>query len=296
MLSILIPTYNYNVYNLAKEIHSQTEDLSIPCEIIVIDDGSFAFRTENEQIKILSNSHYVYSEKNMGRTASRSKLADLANYSWLLFLDSDVLPYSGSFLKNYVDTIQNNDADVIFGGVTYQDKKPSKNLLLRWHYGHKREAKSVVKREKSPYFIISQNLLIKKKMFTEANTIKENHYGLDNFFSNQLERLQATIKHIDNPVVHLGLETNETFIKKALKAVETTVIFEKRGLMDNDSRPLQRSYIRLKKFGLTKLFSSIILSFKKPMERNFKSSKPNLLWFDLYRLGYYIKIKNRKDG
>ena len=66
MLSILIPTYNYKVYDLVKELHSQIEFLSVPVEIIVIDDHSKHFRTENEAISELTQSQYTFSEKNNG--------------------------------------------------------------------------------------------------------------------------------------------------------------------------------------------------------------------------------------
>ena len=163
--------------------------------------------------------------------------------------------------------------------------------MLRWKYGKARESKSVWERKKNPYFIISQNLLIKKKSFLKANNFTENYYGLDNFFSNQLKRMDAKMLHIDNPVLHFGLEENEKFIKKALQAVETTVILENLGLMDNSMRPIQKSFLTLKKLHLTSLFHFVISKFKRKMERNFISKKPNLFWFDLYRLSYYIKLK-----
>jgi glycosyltransferase involved in cell wall biosynthesis len=294
MLSVLIPTYNYKVYDLVKGLQSQIEVLSIPVEIIVVDDFSKDFKIENKELDKLPNSRYFYSEKNAGRTATRTKLANLAKFQWLLFLDADVQPKHENFLKEYLSSIQDTTNDVVFGGINYQDEKPPKDQVLRWLYGIEREAKSVSKREESPYFIISQNLLIKKETFLAANTVQENFYGLDNFFSNQLKRQNAKVGHIDNPVIHMGLETNSAFVTKALKAVETTVEFEARGLMDNAERPLQKSYLKLKRFGLTSLFYFIIARFKPKMERNFDSQNPNLFWFDLYRLAYYIELKNGK--
>ena len=276
MLSVLIPTYNYKVYDLVKGLQSQIEALSVPVEIIVIDDCSKTYKSDNEHINKLPNSRYIYSEKNAGRTATRSKLAELAKFQWLLFLDADVQPKHENFLSVYLSYIQDTNNDVVFGGISYQDEKPPEDQLLRWIYGRDREAKSVAQREKSPYFIISQNLLIKKKTFLAANTIKENFYGLDNFFSNQLKRQNAKVGHIVNPVIHLGLETNSSFVTKALKAIETTVIFEEKGLMDTGERPLQKSYLKLKSLGLAKLFSFTISKFKGEMEHNFLSAKPNL--------------------
>ena len=122
-----------------------------------------------------------------------------------------------------------------------------------------------------------------------------NTYGLDILFSNNLKINNITVTHIDNPVYHLGLEDNNIFIKKSLEAVKTTIQLERKGIISNDLRPLQKSYLNLKKKRLTILFSFFISIFKKIMERNFNSKSPNLFWFDLYRLNYYIELKSKKS-
>lgn len=296
MISVVIPTYNYNISSLVAQIHEQIMELDIQFEIIVWEDASDKFTDENKKIAELSNTHYSKLDKNIGRTALRASLANKAKYNWLLFLDADVLPKNKDFIQKYLTALQKTDSDVIFGGVSYTKEKPEANKMLRWKYGIEREAKPVAEREKDPYFIISQNLFVKKEVFIESNTLIENYYGLDNFFSNQLKKMNAKVTHIDNPVIHFGLEQNETFVKKALNAVETTVILEKKGLMDNNMRPIQKSYLKLEKYGLANSFSFIISRLKSRMESNFNSENPNLFWFDLYRLQYYIQLKKNKDA
>lgn len=293
MISILIPTYNYYVFPLVENIFQQCEKANILYEIIVLDDASTDTEIAEGNLKIneLENCSFKVLDENIGRSKIRNLLAEKAKFGWLLFLDADTFPSNSNFIQNFVLAINNNDVDVIYGGIKYQKEKPEKNKMLRWKYGKARESKSVWERKKNPYFIISQNLLIKKKSFLKANNFTENYYGLDNFFSNQLKRMDAKMLHIDNPVLHFGLEENEKFIKKALQAVETTVILENLGLMDNSMRPIQKSFLTLKKLHLTSLFHFVISKFKRKMERNFISKKPNLFWFDLYRLSYYIKLK-----
>lgn len=296
MISIVIPTYNYNIYGLVAKIHSQIISLHVPFEIIVCEDASERFTNENEKIAGFNHTQYSKLQENIGRTALRASLASKAKYDWLLFLDADVLPKNEDFIKKYLNSLRNTNSDVIFGGVCYEKTKPEPSKMLRWKYGNEREAKSASEREKDPYFIISQNLLIKKDIFNASNTLKENYYGLDNFFSNQLRKLDAKVTHIDNPVIHFGLEENDKFLNKALSAVETTVILEKKGLMDDDMRPIQKSYLKLKSYHLTNSFSFFISNFKRIMERNFNSENPNLFWFDLYRLQYYIQLKKKHDA
>ena len=281
---------------MAEALHQQLKQLQIEFEIKVYDDGSPNPEQKNNSINNFTNTVYKILEKNIGRTAIRSLLASEAKYDWLLFLDADVMPLNATFLKRYIEEIKQNDADVIVGGVAYEKKKPQKDKVLRWKYGHVREAKPVEIRKKNPYTIVSPNLCLRKTIFLSANTQIGNYYGLDNFFSNRLKIMQAKVLHIDNPVIHFGLEENDLFIKKALNAVETTVVLESKGLMDPDMRPIQKSYLKLKKLHLQNIFSSVISSFKTPMERNFNSKNPNLFWFDLYRLNYYIQLRKKHNA
>ena len=296
MISVLIPTYNYNSFPLAKNIHAQLESTNMPFELLIYDDGSSSPPDENDQIQLLNRATYRVLDKNLGRTAIRNKLAQDASFNWLLFLDTDVMPKKDNFLDQYINATKDTAYDVIFGGVAYQEIAPAKEMSLRWEYGKTREAKAVSERNKHPHFIISQNLLIKKEVFLAANTATDNRYGLDNHFSNELKRQGRYVLHIDNPVIHYGLENNKIFIKKALKAVETTVLFEKKGLMDNNLRPIQKAYLKLKKYRLQTVFSTVIGCFSSRFEKNFNSGKPNLFWFDLYRLKHYIDLKRTHNA
>lgn len=296
MISILIPTYNYNVLPLIKVLCGQMNLSNITFEIKVYDDASAIKIPQNDSIDNFPNTTYKKFENNIGRTAIRNLMALEAKYEWLLFLDADVSPRNLDFIESYADAIKENDCDVIFGGISYEDEKPGHKKMLRWKYGRAREAKTVAQRNKNPFFIISQNICIKKQVFLDANKLLENYYGLDNFFSNQLKKMNAKVLHIDNPVIHFGLEANENFIEKALKAVETTVILEKKGLMDSDMRPIQKSYLKLKKLHLQNIFSFVVSKFKKSMESNFNSKNPNLFFFDMYRLNYYIQLKKKHNA
>lgn len=296
MISVLIPTYQYNIFPLVDSLYRQLQVCGVDYEIRVYDDGSPFPEPQNEKIIPLKNTVYKKIEENIGRTGVRSLLARDAKFDWLLFLDADVIPKSNDFVKKYVSEIQSETCEVIFGGIGYTEEVPEPVKMLRWVYGKAREAKPVEIRKKDPYFIISQNLCIQKQMFFRANTLLDNYYGLDNFFSNQLKRLDAQVMHIDNPVIHYGLEENSKFINKALMAVETTIKLEEKGLMDPDMRPIQKSYLKLKKLKMLKVFSFFISQFKGKMEQNFHSNHPNLFWFDLYRLHYYIQLKKKHNA
>ncbi len=295
MLSILIPTYNYNIYALVENVYTQLKALDIVAEIIVSEDNSSSFVEINREIVSFPNTKYLFQNTNLGRTKNRETLAKESTHDWLLFLDADVMPATSDFIKNYIGAIQEH-LDVIFGGIQYQETAPSIDQYLRWYYGKHRESQSIEKRNQQPWFIISQNLLIKKEMFCKANISKENRYGLDNLFSNRLKTLNAQILHIENPVIHLGLETNTCFLKKTLDAVETTIHYEDNGLMEHNLNGLQKSYTLLKKRRISGLFLSLMKPFRNKIRKNLIGKSPSLFLFDLYKLQHYASLKKNKDA
>ena len=69
MISICIPTYNYNVTDLVEELLAQSS--SLDCEIIVIDDASSpSFVKENSSLSDRVN--FVCLEQNVGRAKIRN--------------------------------------------------------------------------------------------------------------------------------------------------------------------------------------------------------------------------------
>ena len=288
MLSILIPTYNTDVTKLVNQLNQLCLLTNLTYEICIIDDAS------NIQVLNTVFSHVNYSKnpKNLGRTATRNLLAKNAKYHWLLFLDADVIPTNDNFIKDYIDAIhKERNSKIIFGGIDYLNTVPEKDKILRWKYGKEREAKSVKERLKAPEFIISQNLLIHKNTFLQLNRFHENLYGIDNIFSNLIKKENIAISHIHNTVYHLGLENSSRFLEKSLKAIDTTIYFENKNVLDNNSRPIQKAYLQLKKKKITPVFYFLISVTKPLIKWNLLSTKPNLVLFDLYRLWYYVKLK-----
>ncbi|MFD2824122.1 glycosyltransferase family 2 protein [Lacinutrix iliipiscaria] len=293
MLSILIPTYHYNVYPLAMQLEQQALVTGINYEIICLDDGSFShFNTENQKINTLANCKFIEAKKNKGRTATRQKLAEIAQYQWLLFLDADTLPTHSEFIKNILTEI-NSDIDIIFGGIVYETTKPNKDKLLRWHYGKARESKSVFERQKAPYTsIISGSFVIKKDLFIKVNQLLlQNAYGLDILFTAHLKGLNVKVKHINNTVYHLGLETNEDYLKKTKKALDTLYQLKKSKAIRSNATKLLKTHSVLKTLGLASVFGKLIKNKTHKIEHHLMSSSPSLFLFDLYRLGYFCSLK-----
>lgn len=290
MLSILIPTYNYNVYPLVEKLHNEAMALGIDFEINIYDDHSPNPFPENEKINHLSNSNYVRLEKNIGRSAIRNKLATESVYNNLLFLDADVIPENSNFLAQFISNIAPEN-DLIIGGIVYENKIPEEKYRLRWKYGKNREYRSVIDRKRNPYLsIISASFLIKKKVFLKTNLYLKKAYGIDVLFANNLQKGKYKILHINNPVIHLGLETNMQFVEKTKRGLETLSLLSQEKKIPQDYRPLQKKYIQLKKNGLIIFVQFFIKHTENFILKNLDSSNPSLFLFDVYRLYYYSKI------
>lgn len=292
MLSILIPTYNYSVFSLVKEIESQCISCKIDYEILVIDDCSTLFLNENQIINSFNNCSYIQLNENIGRSKIRNLLSKKANFDWLLFLDSDTFPCQTNFIQNYISYI-NHNFPVIYGGIKYKNEIPSKEQLLRWVYGRKREALSMFERDKNPYLrFLTLNFLIHKKVFEKIsfNEAIPNFRHEDTLFSYQLCKANIAIKHIDNTVYHLGLDTTEKFIEKDTLASSNLKLLIDNNLLPYNYVSLSKVFYKLKKYKLD-ILVKLIISISLPLiNKNLRSNKPNLFLFDLYRLHCYIEL------
>ncbi|PWB24412.1 glycosyltransferase family 2 protein [Flavobacterium sp. HTF] len=292
MLSILIPVYNYNAFSLVEKLHNQVAELNIPFEIICLDDASSLFTNENQQINQFQNSSFVVLEKNIGRSAIRNLLSQKAVYENLLFLDADTIPVHDNFISNYISQI-NTSEKVVYGGILYQNSKPSKNELLRWIYGIKREALSASERGKNLYLsFLTLNFLIKKSLFSKVH-FNENIPNLrheDTLFSYELMQNKVESIHIENPVYHLGIEDSKTFLKKSEEAVIGLKNLVDSNLISSDYVKLSHYFQIIKKYRLTSLIGFGFRVFKPLFVKQLLSKKPSLFLFDIYRLGYYCSV------
>ena len=207
MISILIPCYNYNAYDLVSKLEKECLTLKIVFEIICIDDASFSPLNElNQKINILTNCKFFESKKNIGRSENRQLLSKKAQYEWLLYIDVDVKPLNDDFIKVYLNEIKKG-FEVVFGGFNYKNIESNN---LRYLFGKSREDIPSKIRNKNPYkYIISSNFLVKKVIFDRINrNININGYGMDYFFGALLKENSISINHIDNEVTHYGLDDN----------------------------------------------------------------------------------------
>ena len=295
MLSILIPIYNWDCIELVTELHQQALGAELDFEILCLDDASSdEYRIRNMQLGSLANVVYEDLPKNIGRARIRNLLAEKAKYGTLLFVDCDMAVTSDSFVSKYVSAI--NGTGVVVGGIAYDVGKPDNpDNILRWTYGHERESLSSSARSKHPYASFMTGTFAIDSASFAAIKFDESiaHYGHeDTLFGSELRAKGIKVTHINNPLVHKGLESSVNFISKTEQAVRTLADLSKDGKLKDEVK-LYKVYRQLKKVYLDELYGRRFHKRKAAWLKNLNSSKPDLKYFDMYRLGYLCTLKQK---
>ena len=296
MLSICIPVYNYDMRRLMYDLNDQAVKANIPFEILLIDDASLEeYRKINSTINLL-NFRYIQLEDNIGRSKIRNKLAIEAKYTYLLYMDCDSGVPHENYIKNYINYCR--PGIVCSGGRIYEEKKPDAKKYLRWKYGIEREAISVSQRQQASNFgFESNNFLIDRNIFyrVKFDESLEGYGHEDTFFGIQLLIENISIEHIDNPLIHLGLEDADVFLKKTENAV---VNLDKMNEILKSHYPQYANHSRLIKtknrLDKTKLtfFVKFFFQIMQPKLRKILLGKnPSLFLLDIYKIGFFCFIR-----
>jgi glycosyltransferase involved in cell wall biosynthesis len=222
-LSLLIPVFNVQIQPLLAQVFRACEALA-EWEVVVIDDAStiLEIHLANEAFCKESNrTKYHRVEKNIGRSAIRNLLASKALYDLLLFLDCDSAIPTNDFVVRYLNVAAENP--VMYGGTLYIPEMCKKSVRLHYHIGSMREMIPASERNQNPYkhFTWNNVCIYKSVMLAHPLEARLTTYGHeDTLFAQVLLENKIAIKHLDNPVIHLGLEADVVFLRKTQSAVE----------------------------------------------------------------------------
>ncbi len=292
-LSILIPVYNWDCSRLIEDLSDQARVLGIPYEIVIADDCStdiLILERNRECAGSTENCRFFALGRNMGRSAIRNFLADKSKYDKLLFIDCDAAVRDDQFIRRYVDAA--DKSSVVCGGAVHSDEIPEKGVELRWVYEKNADKERSARfRSRNPYarftpfsFLIDRALFMRIR-FDESYA----HYGYEDVqFGCELERMGVSILHIDNQLIHLGLEKSEVYLEKTRQAVQNAFVHKDE--VEGGSRLLTH-YNRVVRFRMRWLFRGLWKLFGKQMEKNLLGSTPSLRIFSLYKLCYICILK-----
>lgn len=306
-LSILLPSYNNVCVSLVQVLQRQADalrgklDKPFRYEIIVADDGSTdaACIDANRVIGDMLHCRYLRMEQNVGRAQIRNVLISESRGDYVLLIDSDLFLCDDNYLYKYATST----ADVVYGGTRIggegfamvDNKANTENLKgnLRYIYEKKAEpSHRAAFRQLRPNQEISVCNLYARRDIMEAHPFDSRFkaYGYEDvLFGKRLAESGIEVTHIDNPVLINEFESNSVFVKKTEEAILTLCRFEQDLEGYSNLKTKVTSLGRYIPLSLFRLWHRIM---KNKEKRNLTGSKPSLLLFKLYKLGFFLE--NRK--
>lgn len=306
-LSILLPSYNNVCVSLVQALQRQTDalrgklDKPFRYEIIVADDCSTdaACIDANRVIGDMLHCRYLRMEQNVGRAQIRNVLISESRGDYVLLIDSDLFLCDDNYLYKYATST----ADVVYGGTRIggeglamvDNEANTENLKgnLRYIYEKKAEpSHRAVFRQLRPNQEISVCNLYARRDIMEAHPFDSRFkaYGYEDvLFGKRLAESGIEVTHIDNPVLINEFEPNSVFVKKTEEAILTLCRFEQDLEGYSNLKTKVTTLGRYIPLSLFRLWHRIM---KNKEMRNLTGSKPSLLLFKLYKLGFFLE--NRK--
>lgn len=303
-LSILLPSYNNVCVSLVQVLQRQADalrgklDKPFRYEIIVADDCSTdaACIDANRVIGDMLHCRYLRMEQNVGRAQIRNVLISESRGDYVLLIDSDLFLCDDNYLYKYATLT----ADVVYGGTRIggkgfamvDDEANTENLKgnLRYIYEKKAEpSHRAVFRQLRPNQEISVCNLYARRDIMEAHPFDSRFkaYGYEDvLFGKRLAESGIEVTHIDNPVLINEFESNSVFVKKTEEAILTLCRFEQDLEGYSNLKTKVSTLGRYIPLSLFRLWHRIM---KNKEKRNLTGSKPSLLLFKLYKLGFFLE-------
>lgn len=290
-LSVLIPSYRDDATPLLERLMEET-GVTLNVEIMIYDDGTADPDINAKLAAMCKNAtnaiSLFFAAVNKGRSYARNHLVKKARADWVLFLDADMRPETDNFLKTYLTEIEKDEADIIFGGFTVPGEKQSNDTELHRAFSQTSDCLDAAERTaKGPQYVASSNLCVRKTVLQdEPFDTGFSGWGWED--SEWAARVAKTfkLKHLDNPALHLGLESTETLLSRFKSSGPNYIRFTKAHPELAKSLTLYKMSQRLMALpGQTMMRP--FLAFM--VRRSFTPTKLRLIALKLWRASWYAQ-------
>ncbi len=294
MVSVLIPVYGESIDAELASLAFEIKSLPYPVEVIVCDDASPEPKPPHFIEYSSLNFKFIQLKENIGRSRIRNYLADQAQYEQLIFIDADCQPILRNFIHNYQTKFEPDT--ILVGGQLFASEPPSHpREMLRWNYGTQVEARPLKDRLKEPYKSFMANNFSISKSLLKKYPFDINHTGYgheDTLFGVLLRKNKLKVVHIQNPIRHLGNESNEKFLAKTEEGARNLAKLYSEGKLDSNVR-LISTYEKLKLAGFSSFTRAVISKRQESYYKALMKGNAKLRKFSLYKLGAFMMELNR---
>ncbi len=285
--------YNEDCAEMVARLKKMCHDIDgLQYEILIGDDCSTdkAIAEANREVGLWSHCRLIERKENGGAGATRNHLVRESRYNRLLFLDCDMEIPKPDFISLYLDNA--SEGTVVNGGIEIAEPRHDKKTHnLRYLYESKAAPMHTAEqRAKSPYKSFrSTNFLAPRKVMLEHPFFEPMRRYEDVYFGKTLKESGVRIRHIDNPLILVNFDSNESYIRKVEKDMATLARYsrELRGYS-----PMLTAYTTVTHWlpaCLIRLWHTI---FGRLIRSNLTGSHPILKLLNIYKMGYFACQKN----
>jgi glycosyltransferase involved in cell wall biosynthesis len=207
--SVLIPFFRDDPTALLKALDRE----QTAAEIVLLDDGSgddaLAAKVAEAVQALRLPARFVRLSSNEGRAKGRNRLTRLARADVFLFLDSDMLPDRGDFLRAWAALATEGGPMVAFGGFSLDQTPITRAHRLHRSMALHTDCLGATERAKTPgKYVFTSNLLVRRVVFdTVVFDERFTGWGWEDTEWGMRVARQWPIAQVDNPASHLGLDT-----------------------------------------------------------------------------------------
>lgn len=225
VLSVLVPFYRDDPSPLIDALSDEAQALAGSVELIVLDDGSCDDDlAQRVQARILASrlpARFIRLKKNEGRSRGRNRLTSSARGGSYLFLDSDMLPDSRTFLQTWADLIARQDPAVAFGGFSLLQAPQDAAFAVHRAMSQRSECVPYQQRALQPEkYVYTSNLLVRRDVFVAESFDSEfSGWGWEDVEWAMRVARRFRVIHLDNAATHLGLESADRLAGKYEQSV-----------------------------------------------------------------------------
>jgi glycosyltransferase involved in cell wall biosynthesis len=194
-------------------------------EVVLVDDGTGDTELD-KKIRAAIDAWpgpaiAVRFHNNKGRSKARNRGIRAARGEYLLFIDADMLPADPQYLTRYFNVIDKAAAAIVFGGFTTIGVKVNRETKLNYSLALKSDCKPALERSlRGPLSVASNNLLVRRDVF-DIVPFDDSFVGWgweDTEWAMRAVYAGYGLIHIDNPAVHIGLDTTTAILRKYKEA------------------------------------------------------------------------------
>ena len=187
---------------------------------MLLDDGSASTNLLINVVRAAHEAHFpvriIVREENGGRARARNRLLDAARGGYVLFLDADMAPRDPDYLARWIFLIGQEKVGVAFGGLSLEGVRANRETALHHAtFAHSDCHGADARQREAALKVATSNLLVRRDILA-AEPFDDGFSGWgweDVDWALRAERI-ATIRHIDNPAAHTGLDSIETLLRK----------------------------------------------------------------------------------